>query len=112
MPWPRPSTRLAHARSLLEELFLELCERNELPLPSLNVTVEGFLVDALWSAPRLVVEVDGGQAHATPARMTRDRERDLDLRRAGYTVHRYSWWQVTNQAELVVADLRVALSGR
>ena len=88
-----------------------MCERNELPLPSLNVTVAGFLVDALWSAPRLVVEVDGGQAHATPARMTRDRERDLDLRRAGYTVHRYSSWQVTEQPQLVAADVRAALSG-
>ncbi|HEY6399340.1 MAG TPA: DUF559 domain-containing protein, partial [Solirubrobacteraceae bacterium] len=103
--------RLAHTRSPLEELFLDLCERNRLPLPSLNVYVEGHLVDALWSAARLIVEVDGQRAHGTPARMNRDRERDLDLRRAGYTVHRYSWGQVTSQAELVATDLRAALNG-
>jgi very-short-patch-repair endonuclease len=82
----------------------------KLPLPALNVTVEGFLVDAVWRVERLVVEVDGAQARATPARMNRDRERDLALRRAGCTVHRSSWWQVTDDAELVAADLRAALS--
>ena len=102
--------RLARTLSLLEELFLELCERHELPVPSVNVTVEGFLVDAFWQQHRLVVEVDGHRAHATPARMKRDRERDLALRRAGYTVQRYSWWQVTDQAELVAADVRAALT--
>jgi very-short-patch-repair endonuclease len=104
--------RLARTRSLLEELFLELCERHELPVPSVNVTVEGFLVDAFWQQHRLVIEVDGHRAHATPARMKRDRERDLALRRAGYTVQRYSWWQVTDQAELVAADVRAALIAR
>jgi len=76
-----------------------------------NVYVDGHLVDALWSAERLVVEVDGHRAHGTPARMKRDRERDLDLRGAGFTVHRYSWWQVTDQAERVATDLRAALNG-
>jgi uncharacterized protein DUF559 len=104
--------RLAHTRSPLEERFLELCERNELPLPSLNVTVEGFLVDALWSTQRLIVELDGRRAHGTPARMESDRARDLALRRAGYSVTRYAWRQVTEQPDLVVADLRAALSSR
>jgi hypothetical protein len=103
--------RLAHTRSPLEELFVELCERHELPVPVCNVYVEGFLVDAFWPQQRLVVEVDGAQAHATPARMNRDRERDLALRRAGYTVHRYSWLQVTEQPQLVAADVRAALNG-
>jgi very-short-patch-repair endonuclease len=103
--------RLAHTRSTLEELFLELCEQHELPLPTFNVYVERFLVDAFWQQRRLVVEVDGAQAHATPARINRDRQRDLALRGAGYRVNRYSWWQVTDDAELVAADLRAALNG-
>jgi very-short-patch-repair endonuclease len=102
--------RLAHTRSTLEELFLELCEHHELPIPMFNVHVGGFLVDAVWPGARLAVEVDGAQAHATPARVNRDRERDLALRRAGYAVNRYSWWQVTEQPELVAADVGAALS--
>jgi very-short-patch-repair endonuclease len=103
--------RLAHTRSPLEELFVELCERHQLPLPNVNVTIEGFLVDALWPEHRLVVELDGTQAHATPARLETDRTRELTLRRAGYTVNRYSWRQVTAQPQLVAADVRAALNG-
>jgi hypothetical protein len=101
--------RLAHTRSALEVVFFELCERHELPLPLVNVRLEGFLVDAFWPAKRLVVEVDGGQAHGTPARVARDRANELALRGAGYRVIRYSWWQVTEQPELVATDLRSAL---
>ncbi|HEY6398272.1 MAG TPA: DUF559 domain-containing protein, partial [Solirubrobacteraceae bacterium] len=104
--------RLAHTRSPLEELFVELCEGNGLTMPSFNVFVEGHLVDALWSAKRLIVELDGHRAHSTPARMEHDRARDLALRRSGYRVNRYSWRQVTEQGDLVLADLRAALSGR
>ena len=104
--------RLAHTRSPLEVHFFELCERLQLPLPLVNVLVEGFLVDAFWPAKRLVVEVDGGQAHGTRARVERDRARDLALRTAGYHVIRYSWRQVTAQPELVAADVRAALESR
>jgi predicted transcriptional regulator of viral defense system len=101
--------RLAETRSPLEVLFLELCERHELPLPSVNVLVQGFLVDALWQEQRLVVELDGAQAHATPAMITKDRARDLALRRAGYTVIRYSYRQVAEERDVVAADVRTAL---
>lgn len=103
--------RLALTRSTLEVVFFELCERYELPLPLINVRLEGFLVDAFWPASRLVVEVDGGQAHGTPARVARDRANELALRASGYRVIRYSRWQVTEQAALVAADVRTALDG-
>ena len=104
--------RLALTRSTLEVVFFELCERHELPLPLVNVRLEGLLVDAVWPAHRLVVEVDGGQAHGTPARVARDRANELALRSAGYHVIRYSWWQVTEQPQLVASDLRAALESR
>ncbi len=104
--------RLALTRSTLEVVFFELCERHQLPLPLVNVRLEGLLVDAVWPAHRLVVEVDGGQAHGTPARVARDRANELALRSAGYHVIRYSWWQVTEQPQLVASDLRAALESR
>jgi predicted transcriptional regulator of viral defense system len=104
--------RLAHTRSPLEEDFLELCERYALPLPEFNVRMHGFTVDALWREPHLVVEVDGERAHGTPMRVEHDRARDLTLRRAGYTVLRYSRRQVSEQPALVAADVRHALTER
>jgi very-short-patch-repair endonuclease len=35
-----------------------------------------------------------------------DRQRELRLRRAAFRVIRYTWQQVTQTAELVVAELR------
>jgi very-short-patch-repair endonuclease len=67
-------------------------------------------VDALWTEHGLVVELDSVAAHATPARMNLDRDRDLRLRTAGYRVARYSWHQVTATPGAVVTDLRRLLA--
>jgi len=103
---------LAKTRSHLERLFLVLCERFEIEIPEVNVWAEGFRVDALWRNHMVVVELDGGPGHATPARMEKDRGRDLALRAAGYLVLRYTWRQVTRQPSLVARDLSEALAGR
>jgi very-short-patch-repair endonuclease len=97
---------LGQTRSPLEDEFLELCELHRLPLPRLNSRVGKFTVDAIWLEQRLVVELDGGHSHGTAAAVAADRSRDLYLRDAGYRVLRYSWAQVTNEPERVVADLR------
>ncbi len=101
--------RLARTLSALEERFLALCEDHAISLPEINVTVAGLMVDALWREPRIVVELDGVRAHATPAAMQRDRDRDLTLRNAGYGVLRYTWRQVTERPETVASDTRRAL---
>jgi predicted transcriptional regulator of viral defense system len=101
--------RLARTLSPLEERFLALCETHGIPLPEVNARIEGLMVDALWRDRRLAVELDGHAAHATPAAIERDRNRDLTLRGAGYRVHRYTWQQVTEQPDQVATDLRAAL---
>ena len=54
---------------------------------------------------KVIVELDSQLAHGTPARLENDHKRDLELRAAGYTVLRYTWQQITETPELVVADL-------
>jgi len=103
---------LARARSVLEIDFILFCERHRLPLPEANVVIEGVTVDALWRHARLVVELDGRDGHATPAQLERDRRRDLLLRRAGYTVLRYTWSQIHFDGATVASDLREALGQR
>ncbi|HEY7151080.1 MAG TPA: type IV toxin-antitoxin system AbiEi family antitoxin domain-containing protein [Solirubrobacterales bacterium] len=102
--------RLARTLSVLEERFLELCEARGVPLPEVNAIVGGLMVDCLWPARRLIVELDGYAGHAGRAAVERDRKRDLDLRAAGYLVLRYTWQQVTELPRAVVDDLRRALS--
>jgi hypothetical protein len=102
--------QLAETLSVLEERFLLLCESYGIPLPEVNAVVGGLKVDALWRGSRTIVELDGHEAHAGPSAAERDRARELVLRTAGYRVLRYTWQQVTKQADVVAADLRVALA--
>jgi hypothetical protein len=102
--------QLARTRSELERLFLPLCERGDIPIPEVNVTVADVLVDAVWRDARVVVELDGYRGHRTRAQIEKDRRNDLRLRAAGYTVLRYTWEQVTKEPDLVRRDLRLALS--
>ena len=99
----------ARTRSDLEYLFLELCRHHRLPFPEVNVMLGPHIVDALWRTERVIVELDGGDGHSSYAQMQRDRERDLYLRRAGYSVLRYSWPQVTRRPAEVATDVRSAL---
>lgn len=101
---------LAETLSVLEDRFLELCERHSIPTPRVNVVVAGFKVDALWTKQRLVVELDGHATHARAAAIEADRRRELTLRTAGYEVRRYTWAQITKDEARVVADLIAALA--
>jgi hypothetical protein len=100
---------LASANEGVEEAFLLLCERAGIPIPGVNVYAQGFKVDCLWHAERLIVELDSQLAHGHATAVKRDRHRDLMLRRAAYKVRRYTWNQVVDEPDAVVEDLRAAL---
>jgi Transcriptional regulator, AbiEi antitoxin/Protein of unknown function (DUF559) len=101
---------LADAESPLEDRFVLLCERHGLQLPELNVEIAGYIVDALWPAVRLAVELDGREVHGTPAAVVRDRRRELALRGVGLEVIRYSSEQIDYQDAAVADDLRAAIA--
>src|SRR3954447_3157447 len=101
--------RPARTLSPAEDLPLDLCRRHRIPFPQVNARIGPYKVDALWREQRLVVEVGGGDGHGTRAQMQRDRERDLALRDAGYSVRRYSGLQMTRRSAAVAADIRRGL---
>jgi hypothetical protein len=97
---------LAATFSVLEERFLALIDEANLPLPEVNAYVEGMVVDCLWRGARLVIELDGHATHDRPAAIETDRRRELRLRRAGLRVIRYTWQQVTQTPDVILAELR------
>jgi very-short-patch-repair endonuclease len=97
-------------RSDLESDFLDVCDRRRLPPPEVNVPIGRWTVDFHWRAARLVVETDGYAAHRGSAAFQEDRARDLDLRRAGFTVLRFSELQLEAEAEAVAEDVERALT--
>lgn len=99
----------ADARSELERLFCDLIRDAGLPMPSVNVLVEGFLVDAYWPAAGLVVELDGYEYHHDRDAFERDHAKLGRLRLAGYEVLPLTYLQVTEEPEWVVGAVRSLL---
>ena len=92
-------------RSELEERFLQLCDDHGIPRPQTNQRIDGYEVDFVWRDKRLVVEVDGYAYHRSPTAFETDRERDIDLTRAGWRVRRFTWTQITRRQAWVAGAL-------
>lgn len=99
------------SRSKAERLLLELVRDAGLSTPETNTYVNGFEVDLLWSAERVVVEMDSWDFHSSRAAFERDRARDQDLIARGYVVIRVTWRQILHERERFVARLAAALAG-
>jgi very-short-patch-repair endonuclease/predicted transcriptional regulator of viral defense system len=102
---PPPATR-----SELERDLLELCDAHRLQRPQVNVLVLGFEADGHWPGARLVLECDSFEFHRTRAAFERDRERDVALQLAGYTVLRFTHRRMIRNPEEVAAAIRSLLS--
>jgi hypothetical protein len=87
----RIDPRAASAISPLEVDFFMLCQSAGLPLPQVNVLVEGHLVDFYWPKAKLIVETDGYAYHNDRGAFERDHESTVALTGAGYTVHRATY---------------------
>ena len=101
----------AETRSDLELLFLDLVRDAGLPVPQVNVLVEGFLVDAYWPQARLVVELDSYEYHRGRRVFERDRVKLGKLKLAGYEVLPLTYRQLTGEPEWVGGAVR-SLLGR
>src|SRR5262249_5198006 len=96
-------------RSGLEDEFLVLCDRYEIPRPRVNTFVEGFLVDFCWPDERLIVETDGPH-HLSRAAFERDRARDARLTALDWRVMRFTRRQVRRDPEIVASRVISARS--
>jgi very-short-patch-repair endonuclease len=96
-------------RSDLEGDFLRLCRHHRLPPPEVNVPFGRWTVDFLWREKRLAVETDSYLTHRGSVAFEDDRARDLDLRRAGFAIHRFSERQLEAEPAAVAADVAAAL---
>jgi very-short-patch-repair endonuclease len=105
--------RVSDTRSRLEDRHLELLSGAGLPMPHVNVALEGELhdhaVDAYWPSSNLVVELDSFDYHRTRRDRERDATTDADLELAGYRVLRLTWDDVTVHEERTVRRIRAHL---
>ncbi|MEJ7893422.1 MAG: DUF559 domain-containing protein [Solirubrobacteraceae bacterium] len=99
--------------SELEADFYELiATRTPLPRPELQRDVPGGRADFVWAERRLIVEVDGYDAHKGRIAYRDDRARDRRQRRADWLPLRYTWEDVALTPAEVAEDVVSAWSSR
>lgn len=99
--------------SPLEDDFLEFCGARAIPIPETNVPLRAggrtYVVDCLWRNARLVVELDGRDAHGRRLAFEDDRARDRALVASGWRPVRVTSAQLRAGADALEAALRAAL---
>lgn len=100
-------------RSKLEDRFAALLACTDFPRAELNVLLDlgedMIEADCLWREQRVIVELDGREAHETRVAFESDRERDRRLQVAGWRTIRVTWRQLDAPTALL-ADLRRLLA--
>ena len=79
--------------------------KGRLPRPEPQQRVRGYRVDFFWPEHRLVVEVDGYEAHSGRIPFQRDRAKDRALRLARYELLRFTWHDVFRSSKTVVREV-------
>ena len=97
-------------RSRLEQMFLEFCARYGLPIPSMNVWIGEFEVDAVFPDHHVAVELDGRDYHSHPTAQERDPVRDLKLQILGYKPTRITYRRLATEPDNLATDLRDLLA--
>jgi very-short-patch-repair endonuclease len=98
--------------SRLERRFRARLRGAGLPLPVTNRPAGAHYVDCRWADHRLTVELDSYRFHKTRHAWEQDRERDREARRRGDHMRRYTWRDVFEQPDEMLADLRDILLAR
>ena len=105
-------------RSWLERHTGGLFDAARIPRASWNLEVRDAagaaigIGDAVWAEQRVVVEVDGLRFHSSPQQRRRDNRKDRRLGAEGWLVLRYTWLDVMERPDEVVAEVRQALHKR
>lgn len=105
----------ARPDGMLEPHMAELLEAAGLEQPRFQYEIRGEdgrvidRVDFAYVAERLAIEVDGWSFHGSPEAMTSDLRRQNRLVALGWTVLRFTWWQVMNEPERVAQEIASVL---
>ena len=96
--------------SELERIFVRLLRGDGLDLPETNRPAGGRYVDCRWPQHKLTVELDGYRYHNTRHAWERDRRREREAYARGDQFRRFTYGDVTERPEGVLAELRPLLT--
>ncbi|MFL5860643.1 MAG: DUF559 domain-containing protein [Solirubrobacteraceae bacterium] len=99
-------------RSTFEDEFLAFVAHYGLPVPQINVKLNGREVDVLFPDHKLIVELDGWGFHNDRHAFETDRERDAENLRLGYRTVRITRERFTQAPDREAARLHEILRAR
>jgi very-short-patch-repair endonuclease len=98
------------ARSVAERLLLTILRDAGITGWQTNYPVGGYKVDVGFPAAKVAIEVDGFAFHSGPVEFQIDRERQNAIALLGWQVLRFTWLDLTEYPQRVVAVVRSATS--
>lgn len=100
------------ARSEPERIVVRLLTKSGLTGWRVNFAVGRYVVDIAFPEDRVAIEIDGWAFHTDHAAFQKDRRRQNALALNGWQVLRFTWLDVTEHPQRVLADIRAAVSAR
>ena len=99
-------------RSEAERVFARLLRQAGVTGWKANQRVGGYEVDFLFRDALLIVEIDGLEFHSDSDTFQRDRTKHNALALAGYQVLRFTWLDLTEYPDRVLAEVERAIRAR
>jgi len=100
------------ARSEAERLLVRLLREAGITGWRTNYPIGPYKVDVAFTAPKIVVEVDGWAFHSDQEVFQNDRKRQNYLTLMGWQVLRFTWLDLVEYPQRVIAEIRSAIWAR
>jgi very-short-patch-repair endonuclease len=100
------------ARSEAERLLVRLLRAAKISGWQANYPVCGYVVDIAFPKEKVAVEVDGWAFHVDQPTFQRDRMRQNRISLSGWQVLRFTWLDLTEHPQRVIAEIAAATGRR
>jgi very-short-patch-repair endonuclease len=97
------------ARSEAERLLVKLLREAGIKGWRTNYPVGGYKVDVAFPQQKVAIEVDGWAFHSDPEAFAIDRKRQNAITLLGWQVLRFTWLDLTEYPQRVIAEIRRAI---
>jgi len=100
------------ARSEAERLLVKLLREAGITGWQTNYPIGPYKVDVAFPVPKIVIEADGWAFHSDQEVFQYDRKRQNYLTLMGWQVLRFTWLDLVEYPQRVIAEIRSAISAR
>lgn len=98
------------ARSEAERLLVKLLRQQRITGWQANFPVAGYKIDIAFPALKVAIEVDGLAFHSDADVFVADRQRQNIITLGGWKVLRFTWMDLTEYPQRVVAEIKHAIA--